>query len=139
MRFEEIDVKSLIPQQVPFVMVDKMVHYDSIFTRTEFEIKPENIFIEEGKLLEAGLIENIAQTCAVRLGYVNTHIQNNEVRLGFIGALKALKINKLPEVNSILETTIEVVNEVFNITLVNASTRCRGEEIVSCEMKISIF
>jgi predicted hotdog family 3-hydroxylacyl-ACP dehydratase len=138
MNFTDIDVKTLIPQQPPFVMIDRMVHFDEVVTKTEFEVRPDNLFIENGKLLEAGLIENIAQTCAARMGYIKTRILGDDVHLGFIGAMKSLSINKLPEPGSILETTIEVVNEVFNITLVNATTTCKGEVLVTCEMKISI-
>jgi predicted hotdog family 3-hydroxylacyl-ACP dehydratase len=138
MNFEDIDVKSLIPQQPPFVMIDRLLHFDSVFTKTFFEIRPDGLFVENGKLLEAGLVENIAQTCAARLGYINTIILKDGVRLGFIGAMKSLVINKLPDVYSTLETTIEVVNEVFNITLVNATTLCNGEVLVTCEMKISV-
>jgi predicted hotdog family 3-hydroxylacyl-ACP dehydratase len=138
MNFTDIDVKTIIPQQTPFVMIDRLVHFDTVFTRTEFEIQPDNMFVEEGKFLEAGLIENIAQTCAARLGYINTVLLKDGVHLGFIGAMKSLIINKLPEVQSKLDTTIEVVNEVFNITLVHATIRCNGEVLVTCEMKISL-
>ena len=138
MNFIDIDVKTIIPQQTPFVMIDRLLHFDKVFTRTEFVIRADNMFVEEGKFLEAGLIENIAQTCAARLGYINTVILKDVVHLGFIGAMKSLIINKLPDIHSKLETTIEVVNEVFNITLVNATTRCNGEVLVTCEMKISL-
>jgi predicted hotdog family 3-hydroxylacyl-ACP dehydratase len=138
MNFTDIDVKTIIPQQPPFVMIDRLVHFDNIYTKTEFLIKPDSLFVEKGRLLEAGLIENIAQTCAARLGYINTVILKDVVRLGFIGAMKSLSINSLPEVHTKLETTIEVVNEVFNITLVNATTLCEGEVLVTCEMKISV-
>lgn len=138
MNFRDIDIRTIIPQQASFVMVDRLVHFDNIFTKTEFEIRPGNLFLEEGKFLEAGLIENIAQTCAARMGYINTVILKDKVRLGFIGAMKSLVIHKLPGVYSLLETTVEVVNEVFNITLVNATTLCNGEVLVTCEMKISL-
>ena len=138
MNLTDIDVKTIIPQQPPFVMIDRLIHFDPVFTKTEFKIRPGNLFVENGKFLESGLIENIAQTCAARLGYINTVILKDEVRLGFIGAMKSLYINKLPNVHSTLETTIEVVNEVFNITLVKATTICEGEVLVTCEMKISV-
>ena len=138
MNFKNIDVKQLIPQKPPFVMIDHLVHFDQVFTKTEFEILPDNLFVENGRFLESGLIENIAQTCAARLGYINTVVNKDEVRLGFIGAMKSLYINKLPRVHSTLETTIEVMNEVFNITLVKATTICEGEVLVTCEMKISV-
>lgn len=139
MNFTDIDVKTIIPQQPPFVMIDRLVHYDNIFTRTEFKIRPDSLFVEDRMLLEAGLLENIAQTCAARLGYINAIILKDGVRLGFIGAVKSLNINKLPCVHSILETTIEVLNEVFNITLVNATILCHSEVLVTCEMKISLM
>ena len=138
MDIKKIDIKQIIPQQPPFVMIDRLVHFDEVFTKTEFKITPDNLFVENGKFLESGLIENIAQTCAARLGYINTIIRKEEVRLGFIGAMKSLNINKLPDVFSTLETTVEVVNEVFNITLVKATTTCEGEVLVTCEMKISV-
>jgi predicted hotdog family 3-hydroxylacyl-ACP dehydratase len=138
MNFKDIDIRTLIPQQSTFVVIDRLVHFDNIFTKTEFEIRPGNMFIEDGRFLEAGLIENIAQTCAARMGYINKVILKEEVRLGFIGAIKSLIINQLPEVHSTLETTVEVVNEVFNITLVNAKILCNGKVLVTCEMKISI-
>ena len=138
MEFKDIDIRTIIPQQGAFVMIDRLVHFDEVFTRTEFEIRPDNMFVEDGKFQESGLIENIAQTCAARMGYINTVILKDEVRLGFIGAMKSLIIHKLPDLYSKLETTIEVVNEVFNITLVNAKTLCNGEVLISCEMKISI-
>ena len=138
MELTNIDVKTIIPQQPPFVMIDRLVHFNEVFTKTELEIRPDNLFVENGKFLEAGLVENIAQTCAARLGYINTSILNEGVRLGFIGAMKSLVIHKQPDVGSTLETTIEVMNEVFNITLVNATTMCNGEVLVTCEMKISV-
>jgi predicted hotdog family 3-hydroxylacyl-ACP dehydratase len=138
MNFKDIDIKTIIPQQPPFVMIDRLVHFDPVFTKTEFRIKPDTLFVENGKLLEAGLLENIAQTCAARLGYINTVILKGPVRLGFIGAMKSLSVNGLPAIDSTLETTVEVINEVFNITLVNATTLCNDEVLVTCEMKISV-
>jgi predicted hotdog family 3-hydroxylacyl-ACP dehydratase len=138
MNYSEIDIKTLIPQQPPFLMIDRLVHFDPVFTKTEFEIKPDNLFVENGMFLEAGLLENIAQTCAVRFGYINTVILKGVVGLGFIGGIKLLSINNLPKIHSTLETTVEVVNEVFNISLVNATTLCNGEVLVTCEMKISV-
>jgi predicted hotdog family 3-hydroxylacyl-ACP dehydratase len=138
MEIKDVDVRAIIPQQPPFVMIDKLVHFDEVFTRTEFVVQADTLFVENGRFLEAGLVENIAQTCAARLGYVNTVLLGDGVRLGFIGAMKSLVINKLPVVGSTLETTIEVMNEVFSITLVNATIRCNNEVLVTCEMKISV-
>ncbi len=134
---QKFDILELIPQRRPFVMVDELVHYDPVVTRTRFTVAPECIFVEDGRLSEFGLVENIAQTCAARMGYMNL-TGGEGVKIGFIGAIKRLEILRLPEAGSLLETTIEVVGEVMALTLVNARVECGGEVLARCEMKIAI-
>lgn len=138
MQFENINIQELIPQQPPFVVVDALTHYDDVLTRTRLQVVSDNIFVENNALTEAGIIENIAQTCATRMGYINKYILKNEVKLGFIGAIKNFVIDELPKVGDILTTEIEIVSEVFALTLVNAKVEVGGKIIASCEMKISI-
>ena len=63
----QIDVHALLPQQDPFVMIGQMEHFDMIIVRTSTEVLQSNIFVEKGTLDADGIIENIAQTCAVRI------------------------------------------------------------------------
>lgn len=136
MNIQDIDVLTLLPQKPPFVMVDKMIYLDDLVVRTEFSITNENIFCSENKLMEAGLIENVAQTCAVRMGYTCRFLQNEQIKVGFIGAIKNFVIHRLPFVNEKLTTEVTIINNVFNMTLVEANTIINDELISSCEMKI---
>jgi len=138
MDFAKINILELLPQKPPFIMVDTLVHFDKVITRTRLKIAEDNIFVEEGTFTESGIIENIAQTCAARMGYINKYIYSDKVKIGFIGSIKNLVINELPIVGDELTTTIEVVSEVFAITLVNAKVEIGDKLIASCEMKISI-
>lgn len=131
------EVTDLLPQQRPFIMIDRLLSCDAMVTETEFQVRKDNLFYREGVLQEAGIIENIAQTCAARIGYFNK-INQAEVRVGFIGALRNLVIRDLPRTNEILKTRIEVVNEVMALTLVQATVRCNGQLVAECEMKIAI-
>ena len=82
-------------------------------------------------------MENIAQTCAARIGYVN--LMNKEsVRLGFIGAVRNLSIIRTPKIGEIIETSITVKEEIFQMTLVDAEIRLNGSVIVNAEMKIAL-
>jgi hypothetical protein len=67
----DISVNELLPQQPPFVMVDGLLHFDKVKTITRLLVKSDNIFVENGEFSASGVIENIAQTCAVRMGYIN--------------------------------------------------------------------
>ena len=135
---EEINILELLPQRQPFVMVDTLTHFDKVVTRTRLQVREDNIFVENNELTEAGVMENIAQTCAARMGYINKFLQSDKVKLGFIGAIKNLVIEQLPKVGDVLNTTVETVSEVFAITLVNAKVEVKEKIVASCEMKISL-
>jgi predicted hotdog family 3-hydroxylacyl-ACP dehydratase len=119
-------------------MIDKLLHCDRDVTRTSYVVDGENIFCDNERFTESGLIENIAQTCAARMGYINKYIYNETVKLGFIGAIRNLEILRLPRIGELLVTQITTIEEVFQITLVNATITVGDELIASCEMKISI-
>jgi len=137
MEIKDIDILTLIPQRRPFVMVDRILSFDETESSTDFVIKEDNIFCKDGLFLETGIMENIAQTCAARIGYIN--INNNEsVKIGVIGSIKDLIITKLPKVGTTLVTKVKVLSEVFAITLVEAEVYDNDELIAKCEMKISL-
>ena len=135
--FREIDILELLPQRPPFVMVDHLVDYSETQTTCELTIRPDNVFCENGELAAAGLIEHIAQTCAARLGYYNKYILKVGVRLGFIGEVKDLEIVRLPREGELVETTIKVEQEIFDVTLVTAEVRVGTEVIATTRLKIA--
>ena len=138
MEFENINIEELLPQQRPFVMIDKLLYCDTQTTKTSFAVREDNIFAENGYLLEAGVIENIAQTCAVQSGNIDKCTDSDSVKIGFIGAIRNMTFIRLPKVGEILYTQVDTIAEVFQMTLVNATVRVEDEIIASGEMKISL-
>jgi len=137
MLVEKKDIKSLIPQREPFVMIDELSISDEVHTKTRFEVREDNIFTENGVLAEAGLLENIAQTAAARAGYEATQ-QQGPVKIGYIGAVKNFEVHGLPPVGSVIETEITVGSQVFDVSLIKGNVHMSGELLASCEMKIFI-
>ena len=136
-KIEDITLSELLPQRPPFVMIDRLVSCDDVFAVTELTVRKDNIFVEDERLTSSGLIENIAQTCAARIGYLNLNA-GGTVKIGVIGAISNLDNVSTPKVGEKLETTIELINEVFQMTLVEAVIRINGEEIVRANMKIAL-
>ena len=130
--------RELLPQQSPFIMIDCLTKFDEKITETSFEVRNDNIFVENGKLNACALAENIAQTCAARLGYVNKYILKKDVQIGFIGAIKNLSVVETPSVGDILTTRIEVLQDIMAVTLVDAQIVCNNKVIVKAQMKIAI-
>lgn len=119
-------------------MVDKLLHFDEEKTVTQLTVRPDNLFYEDGRLTASGLIENIAQTCASRIGYVNKFILKQSVKLGYIGAIRNLIITRTPSEGEIINTEIKVIEDVFKMTLVHAKVKAGDETIVTAEMKIAL-
>ncbi|MBR5158879.1 MAG: pseudouridylate synthase [Bacteroidaceae bacterium] len=135
--FEKIDVHTLLPQQEPFVMIDRLVHYDPVKTVTTLQVRPDNIFADDGHLSVAGLNENIAQTCAARMGYISLS-SGDKVKIGVIGAITGFSVNRTPLVGEMLTTEIEVKQEVFQVTLVHATVKAGEEVIAETDLKIAL-
>ena len=116
-------------------MVGDVVSSDDKTTVTTFTIFEDNILVENGFFGESGIIENIAQTVAVR-GGLQKEKSNGSAAIGMIGAIKNLRINFLPPVNSTITTTVEVDREVMNACLINGFVTLNDKLIAKCEMKI---
>jgi predicted hotdog family 3-hydroxylacyl-ACP dehydratase len=129
------DITAYIPQRPPIVMIDGIKAVDGPVTRTGFHIPADNVFVEDGKLAAPGLMENIAQTAAARIGYIARQ-ENQPVPLGFIGAVKDLEIFELPPAGANIETTTEIGGMVFNATMVVGKVTLDGKLMAQCEMKI---
>jgi len=134
---ETIDVLDLLPQRPPFIMIDKLVFSDEVVTTTKFLVRSDNIFMEGDVLNACALVENIAQTCAARMGYIN-YVNHEKVRIGFIGSVRNLNILRPVRLGELLTTSIEVKEEVMQLTLVEASVRVGDETVVTAEMKIAL-
>lgn len=133
-----IDIHELLPQQEPFVMVGKLTAFDEKRTVTETVIKEDNIFVSNGEFSASGLVENIAQTCAARIGYVNKYILKKGIQLGFIGAIRNLEITGFPKVGDVITTCVTVIDDVLGMTLANAVVTCNGETLATTEIKIAV-
>lgn len=127
-------IEKLIPQKPPFVMVDKLLHFGEDKIVSGFNVSEENIFIEKNHLSAPGLIEHMAQTVALYTGY-QYYLKQEEAPVGYIGAIKKAEIIDLPEVGKELTTTVIVLHDIMNVTLVTAETQCEGRTIASSEMK----
>lgn len=133
-----IDIHELLPQQEPFVMVGRLTYFDDVSTITQTEVSEDNIFVDEGVFSSSGIVENIAQTCAARIGYVNKYILLKGVQVGFIGALRNLQILSWPKVGETLTTRVDVIDQVFGMILAQATATVADRQIATTEIKLAI-
>ncbi|RLD50380.1 MAG: 3-hydroxyacyl-ACP dehydratase [Bacteroidetes bacterium] len=128
-------LKSLLPQAPPMLMIDTLMSSYTKKTVTKLTIKEDNIFVSEDLFREPGIIENMAQTAAVRAGY-EAKISDEKVKIGFIGNIKNLNIYALPKVNDTLQTILTPLSDIGNISSVKTEIFLNAEKIAECSMTI---
>ena len=131
------DIKVLIPQREPMIMIDRLLSADDLTGRSEFMVRSENIFVENGALNPSGMVENMAQTAAARIGYICQQAKQ-PVPLGYIGAVQNLEILALPKINQRIETEISIKNQIFDITIIAATIYTNGKPLARGDLKIFI-
>src|SRR5258708_36660060 len=125
----ETNILPFIPQRSPFVMIDELIACDEQGAKTKLQVRGDNLFFKKGVLTEPALVENIAQTAAVRIGYICSK-ENKPVPIGYIAAVQNLLIKGLPKTGDILETEIIIKNQVMNVTIITGNSRV-GNKIVA--------
>lgn len=130
-----MELLDLIPQRPPIVMVDRFFGINEEGSYTGLKVESSNLFCSEGRLDECGLTEHIAQSAAVRIGYLYT-CKGEAVPVGFIGSVNKMSYYTLPEVGDDLHTCIRVEQEIFDITLISATVRVNGVIIAEGQLKI---
>jgi predicted hotdog family 3-hydroxylacyl-ACP dehydratase len=132
--FQKDFVEQLLPQKFPFVMVDKMFAYTETSLVSGLKIQEDNIFYNEGRFVESGLIEHMAQSVALHTGY-QFFLRKLPAPTGYIGSIKDVVISQLPKLGDEIQTSVSILQEFGGITLVEVSTKMDGVEIASGQMK----
>ncbi len=136
MKITKEDIESFIPQRAPFVMIDNLLSATPDKIESDFKILPENIFLEEGTLREFALIENIAQTSAAGLFFINGGNVDKPVVEGFIGGISKLKVYGLPKVYDTIHTMVKPKASLGGMFLLKAENFVNGEKLMECEIKL---
>ncbi len=116
-------------------MVDGLLESDEEKTVSALLVQPDNIFVENGFFKEPGLVENIAQTAALRSGY-EAFKTGNKPPVGFIGSVKKMKIYRLPETGQTLNTKLTVLMLMENISVIKGEIFVDDERVAEGEMNI---
>ena len=128
-------IESFIPQRAPFIMIDNLLEATDEKIETDFAVLADNIFFEAGVLREFALIENIAQSSAAGLVFLNMSSNGKPVN-GFLGGISKLKLYDLPKENDIIYTTVTQIQQFENMYLLKGENRVKNKKLLECEVKL---
>ena len=105
-------ILDIIPQRPPFVFVDEAVTVNGLSAILSYRVSPSCPLLSDGYLSIAGVLEHVAQSCAARIGYLQSQT-NQPIRIGYIGGVKSIEVLRNPQVGELLTTEVELIEEVF--------------------------
>lgn len=135
MKISKKQIELFIPQRAPFIMIDNLLEATDNRFESDFLISPDNIFLEKEELREFALIENIAQTSAAGIGFLNIGKEDIPVD-GFIGGIKKLVIYDLPKVNDKIYTIVTKITQLGNMYLLKGESFLNEKKLIECEVKL---
>ncbi|WP_294296043.1 ABC transporter permease [uncultured Chryseobacterium sp.] len=134
-----INIHNFLPHRKPMLMTDYIPELTKEKVTTSFEIKEDNIFVDKGVFVEAGLIENSAQTCSSILG--QSFFENPEADtkvIGFITNIKKIEIFSLPKVGSTIISKASLISQFENICQIYCETFLEDKLLIRSEINLFI-
>ncbi len=136
MRISGEDIKRLIPQRYPFMMVDEFEQRDDNSAVTALTVRSDNYFITyDGAMAETGLIEHIAQSCSALAGAKSN---SEKPPVGMIVEVKNFQCQRRPKVDERLDTTVTFGFSFGQMTLAHGITTIGEEKVAEVDFKIFV-
>jgi predicted hotdog family 3-hydroxylacyl-ACP dehydratase len=135
LKFKGENIKNLIPQREPFMMVDGFEGGDDNSAVTTLSVCPNNYFIlPDGTMAETGLIEHLAQSCSALAGAQAQDAEHPSV--GLIGEVKHFKCYRRPQIGELIRSTVMFGLTFGNVTLATGQAYVDEELIADIQLKI---
>ena len=142
-----IDIKNFLPHRAPMLMVDFIYELTDTNVKTVFEIKNDNLFVENDVFAEVGLVENAAQTCSAIVGQSFFLDDNQDVKegvevIGFISGIKKAKVYSLPKLGDAIKTKAVLASRFdadgYSICTMSCLTYNKGVLVFEAEINLFI-
>ena len=138
MKISKTQIEKFIPQRAPFIMIDNLIDATEDRFETNFRVRSDNIFLEGNELREFGLIENIAQSSAAGIAFLNRTAKRKPVD-GFIGGISKVIVHHLPMVDDDIHTIIHPLNQLGNMFLLRGENFANGKMLMECKIKLVVL
>jgi len=136
MHYQGDDIKRLIPQRYPFLMVDDFESTDDTHAVSRLTIVKENYFLlPDSTMAESGLIEHMAQSCSALAGSIGN---SQSAPIGMIVEVKNFHCTHRPKVDETLETAVTFNFTFGQMTLAHCTCSINNDILAEVDLKIYI-
>jgi 3-hydroxyacyl-[acyl-carrier-protein] dehydratase len=124
------------------LMVDEIVDISESGVKCVFQIKSDNVFVENGFFTEAGLIENAAQASSSIVAQSFFEKENTDIQvIGFVSSIRNIQIYDFPACGETIYTLATLLSRYDgeNYTTCRVSCTTYHKEILILEGEINLF
>ena len=133
------NIHNFLPHREPMLMADYILELTQEKVITSFEIKEDNVFVHNNEFVEAGLIENLAQTCSSILGQSFFENPDADTKvIGFITNIKKIEVFALPKVGDKIISKASLISQFENICNIFCETFLNDELLIRAEINLFI-
>jgi 3-hydroxyacyl-[acyl-carrier-protein] dehydratase len=134
-----INIHNFLPHRAPMIMADYILELTKEKVVTSFEIKEDNIFVHNNEFVEAGLIENLAQTCSSIFGQSFFENPDADTKvIGFITNIKKIEVFALPKIGDKIISKASLISQYENICNIFCETFNNDELLIRAEINLFI-
>ena len=142
----KLDISKFLPHRPPLLMVDKVLSIDDKHVSTSFQIKSDNVFVNNNLFSEVGLVECAAQTCSSIVGksyFEDDDFEGKGTKLiGFISTIKSVQLYACAKVGATIKAYAQLVSRFdaddYTICTLNCKITDEKKELLSCELNLFI-
>lgn len=139
MKYQGADIKRLIPQRFPFIMVNSIEECGTDSAATTLTIRSDNYFmLTDGTMAETGLIEHMAQSCSALAGCQALSKEQEKPPVGIIGEVKHFVCHRRPKLGECVHTVVNFYMSFGQITMAKGISSIGEEQIAEIDLKIFI-
>ncbi|MBQ3130437.1 MAG: hypothetical protein IJC23_06080 [Bacteroidaceae bacterium] len=134
-----LSVGELLPHGEAFRMVDSLLYCDGTRTVTETVVPQEGYLHDDnGHLAPVWFLENMAQTCAVRMGFLSAREGKVQARPGVIAAVRRMEVYGPAGAGDVLQTEVVVEAEAFGMMSCTGRIESDGRTVAEAELKLMV-
>ena len=129
--FAAVRIEEILPQRPPVLVVSSLLGHCADETVTSFTVGEDNVFLDPVRgFCAEGLMENAAQTCSARIGFISKYVENRPVSIGLLCRIRNFTVHCLPSVGDALHTSVSATASVGQMTIFKTRT-FRGPELIA--------
>jgi len=130
-----IPAASLIPHRPPMQFIESLIECTDTTARATASFPSNHFAVSDGLVLEAALIECVAQTVAAALGY-RSKGSGSGPAVGMLAAVNDFQIHTRPAAGRHLEIAIREIKRLGPMRLIAGSITDAGQIVAAGELTV---